>query len=299
MIKQTTQKHSRYVGGHVSCAGGIPTSIGRAVGIGANCLQIFSASPRTWAKKPLEELPIDEFLIAHKEANMGPTFTHAVYLVNFASESRAARKKSVDTLIYDLQFDAAIGGSGVVVHLGSHQGRGWEAVRTQVAQEITTILENTPEHSTFLIENSAGQKGKLSSDLSEIRWLLDAVASPRLGWCLDTCHAFAAGYSFGSEDIPPDNIGKNEPRGDLFTQLETYDLFSTLQCIHVNDSKDLFASGRDRHQNIGEGSIPKEWFETLLQRPELKSMSLITEAPGFDGKGPDRENIERIRNLVG
>src|SRR5690606_21545427 len=126
-------------------------------------------------------------------------------------------------------------------------GKGWTAVRDQVAQAIKAILADTPENSTFLIENSAGQNGKVCSDLSEIRWLLDQVASPRLGWCVDTCHAFAAGFELGAKKSGVGHPKFSACPGNLVEAIDDLNLWATLRCIHVNDSKGDFGSGIDRH----------------------------------------------------
>lgn len=270
------------LGAHVSAAGGHALAIDRAAAIGANFAQVFSGSPRVWARPKLES--IDVKTIHERESALGVRgiITHALYLTNVASDNPELVAKSQTALTFDLSFDAAVGGRGVVVHLGSHQGRGWAAVREQVAKVIAAILETSPENSHLLIENSAGQSGKLCSDLSEIVWLLKTVNSPRLQWCLDTCHAWCAGYALR----------------DLDTQLTELGLWSTLACVHVNDSRDPFDSGRDRHANLGDGTIPKPEFQAWLQNPKLQGIPLILEVPGIDGEGPDSENIARLRTLV-
>jgi deoxyribonuclease-4 len=119
-----------------------------------------------------------------------------------------------------------LNGAGVVVHVGSHQGRGWEAVRDQVATAIAKILKNAPSNSTFLIENSAGQNGKIGTNLEETRWLIDQVKSPQLGWCLDTCHAWAAGYSLSAGYIPSDELAsKHAHRADILDEIDRLHLF--------------------------------------------------------------------------
>jgi deoxyribonuclease-4 len=189
------------VGGHVSAAGGVEKAVERAAEIGANCVQVFSASPRIWKRPALES--INASLVAQRQQELGvtPIVTHALYLVNLASDNPELVEKSKTALIFDLSFDALVNGAGVVVHLGSHQGRGWDAVKNQVVENIAQILTQTPENSTFLIENSAGQNGKLCSDLGHIRWLMDQIQSSRLGWCFDTCHGFAAGYALGQPQV--------------------------------------------------------------------------------------------------
>ncbi len=279
------------IGGHVSAAGGLDKAIERAQAIGANCVQVFSGSPRVWARSPLENINVDLVRAKQAELHISPIVTHALYLTNLASDNPELLKKSIEALIFDLKFDALINGAGVVVHLGSHQGRGWEAVRQQVAEAISEILVKTPDNSKLLIENAAGQNGKICGNLGEIRWLMDQVKSARLGWCFDTCHAFAAGMA----------LGEQKPNDDCLTAIEEIDrwhLWESLVCIHVNDSRDPFASGRDRHANLGDGLIPTADFKHFLNQPRIKSKLMILEVPGIEGDGPDAENITRLKQLV-
>ncbi len=280
----------RKIGGHVSAAGGIDKAIERAQAIGANCVQVFSGSPRVWAKPPLEKL--DAKLIEAKQAELGvaPIVTHAIYLTNLASDNPELVKKSIDVLKYDLKFDALVKGAGVVVHLGSHQGRGWDAVKDQVVASIIEILAGTPADSHLLIENAAGQNGKICGNLGEIRWLMDEVKSPRLGWCFDTCHGWAAGLALGEVNS---NGGMT-----AIEEIDTWHLWDELTVIHVNDSRDPFASGRDRHANLGDGEIPSADFKYFLNYSKLKDKPLILEVPGIKDEGPDAENIARLKKLV-
>lgn len=295
----TKNNSPRLIGAHLSAAGGIDKAVQRAADIGCNCVQIFSASPRVWKKPPLESYDTLAFFLRQESLGIRPVVTHGLYLINLASENPEQIKKSQDSLIFELQFDALIQGAGVVVHLGSHQGRGWDACKDQLARTITAILEQTPESSTFLIENSAGQNGKLCSELSEIRWLLDMVKSPRLKWCLDTCHAHAAGYYLSPDSPMKSHTDTKLPiKGELASRIDQLELWKTLQVVHLNDSKDPFASGRDRHENIGDGLISSEDLAHFLQLKTLESVPLMTEAPGLDGNGPDAENITRIKKLV-
>ncbi len=281
----------RRVGAHLSCAGGYLNGLANAERVGADALQIFSGSPRVWARKPLDEKALQEFSQAATSRDIRPLFVHALYLVNVASDSKESVQKSIDVLIHELKFGRHIGCSGVVVHLGSHQGRGWEAARDEVARAIKHIINASESPTPFLIENSAGQKGKLCSDLSEIRWLLDTVDEPTLGWCYDTCHGWAAGYRAHFPDSQGD--GKS-----LFAEVDRLGLWDSLHCLHANDSRDPFASGRDRHANILEGTIPLEEWQALLHEPHWKDIPIITEVPGEDGTGPDKANVDRLRSLL-
>ena len=273
----------RKIGAHVSAAGGIEKTPQRAVDIGCNSIQLFSGSPRVWKKPALTKHNTAEFFSDIEKYGILSVFTHAIYLVNLASDKPELIEKSLATLKYDMRFDALVKGGGVIVHLGSHQGRGWEAVKDQVASHIKDIITASPKEATFLIENSAGQKGKLCSDLQEIRWLLDEVNSSQLGWCFDTCHAFTAGYSLNSSVVK------------TITELN---LWADLKCIHVNDSRDELGSGRDRHANLGEGNIPQSDLKYFLNHPQVKPLPLLLEVPGFDKKGPDAKNVELLKQLL-
>ena len=272
----------RRLGAHLSTSDGVDQAVRQAAAIGANCLQVFSGSPRMWRRTSLDKIDAVKIQTAQNELDVRPIFTHALYLVNLASDKSELVQISAESLKHDLRFDSHIQGSGVVVHLGSHQGRGFEAMKLQLVEQLRQILADTPPNSTLLIENSAGQNGKIASDLTEIRWLLSQVSSSRLNWCFDTCHAFAAGINLAS----------------VAAELTALDLWSSLKVIHLNDSRDPFNSGRDRHGNFGEGTIPTESLRHFLQTPQVKSIPLITEAPGFDGHGPDAENIIRMKTLV-
>lgn len=270
------------IGAHVSAAGGLEQAVVRAVEMGGNCMQVFSGSPRVWARKPLASLNFEKYYSKREELSLGPVITHSLYLLNIASENPLLLQKSHDALVYDLGFDSLVKGSGIVVHLGSHQGRGWDSVREQVVREIAGVLEASPDDSTFLIENSAGQNGKLCSDFAEIRWLIDQLQTRRVGWCFDTCHGFAAGHAL------------NEVANHMAEQ----SLTEWLKVIHVNDSRDPFASGRDRHANLGDGTIPREQLEAFLTDPALDGIPLILEVPGLDGNGPDAQNVARLKELA-
>ena len=279
----------RRIGAHLSAAGGYNNAVDAAVSIGANTVQIFSGSPRVWARKPIQEDQLVAFKKYADQYDIRPIFVHSLYLMNLASENTELVQKSKKALIHDLKFGSYFDCAGVVVHLGSHQGRGWETCREQVRVLIQEIIDEAGVTTPFLMENSAGQTGKLCSDLADIRWLLDQVKRPSLGWCYDTCHGWAAGYA-----VHP----QSDSQRDLLAALKEYDLWSSLRCIHANDSRDSAASGRDRHDNILKGNIPKEEFVDFFNHPQIRTIPLITEAPGLDGNGPDKPNIDALKSLV-
>jgi deoxyribonuclease-4 len=124
----------RFVGGHVSIAGNIANSIQNTLKIGGNCMQIFAGSPRLWFRKPFEENDVHKYLKGIKDNNLGPVFIHALYLVNLATQNPELFEKSISSLVMDLQNGARIGSSGVIIHIGSHLGIGFDSVKSQLVQ---------------------------------------------------------------------------------------------------------------------------------------------------------------------
>ena len=283
----------REVGGHVSAAGGIELALERGAEIGGNCVQVFSGSPRVWVRPELTKFDADKIAAKRKEKGIGSIITHSLYLVNLASDNPELIAKSMKALAFDLSFDAHIGGNGVVVHVGSHKGAGWEGCREGVRDLIAKLVAEAPEGATFLIENAASPNGKIGGKLEEISWLIDEIGTEKLGWCFDTCHAFTAGYG----------LGKTQPEGSMLPrtaadEIERLNLWSTLKCVHVNDSRDPFGCGRDRHENLGDGMIPTEDLEHFLNLPQLEKIPLLLEVPGLEKEGPDKENIDRLKKLI-
>lgn len=280
---------TRRFGAHLSTAGGYPNAVTQAQVIGANALQIFSGSPRTWGRPAVDPERGLALKVAAEAAGIQPIIIHSLYLVNLASENPEQVAKSWKALEYDLLMGKYFDCAGIVVHLGSHQGRGWETVRQQVATGLKEFLASVDSNVPFLMENSAGQQGKLCSNFADIRWLLDEVKSPQLGWCFDTCHGWANGYS---------PTQPATPEWELFSNLDKYDLWDSLKCIHFNDSRDGQGSGRDRHENIGAGNIPLADLSAILNHPKLAHLPFITEVPGLDGNGPDKANLDKMWSMV-
>ncbi len=280
-------KNNRRIGGHVSTAGGLQSAIQNMLNIGGNAIQIFAGSPRTWARSLYPSKVAEEFKKSVAEKDLNPVYIHALYLTNLASDNPESVDKSKAALITDMTNSAAIGSAGVVLHIGSHQGRGWPASKQLVTGSIKDVLDNTPEGSILLLENSAGQQGKIGS-LSELKDILDAIPNPRLRVCLDTAHAFEAGYNFTTA----------EGVEMWIKEIESTIGLDKIELFHLNDSKTPLGSGHDMHQNIGDGYIGESGLKNLLNHPKFAHLPLILEVPGIDGMGPDKENIERVKALI-
>jgi deoxyribonuclease IV len=195
--------------------------------------------------------------------------------------------KSIDWLIYALSMADRLGVRGVIIHTGSHKGRGFDSILPQVVSSIKNILART-SGSLLILETSAGGGGSIGRDFRELGLIIKAVNDPRLKICIDTQHVFAGGYDLKTK------IGLN----DALVELEEEVGLSNLECFHANDSKVEYRSGRDRHENIGEGFIGAEGFENLVNHPKLKDIPFILEVPGFSGNGPDTENIQKLKSLI-
>lgn len=277
----------RRIGGHVSSSGGLNNAVTNTLAIGGNAIQIFAGSPRMWARSLYPPRIAEAFREGVAKADLNPVYIHALYLTNLASDNPEMLAKSIAALSTDMTNSAAIGGAGVVLHIGSHQGRGWANDRDQVITAIKEVLEKTPENSILLLENSAGQQGKIGS-LSELKDILDAIPSDRLRVCLDTAHAFEAGYNFTT----------TEGLEMWIEEIESTITLAKIELFHLNDSKTPLGSGRDNHQNIGDGFIGEAGLRSLLNHPKLSHLPLILEVPGLEGMGPDKENIDRVKALI-
>ena len=274
------------LGAHVSTAGGLGKAIGRAEDIGAEAIQIFASSPRAWASKPVPAERAEEFRRQSEATGISPTFLHGVYLLNVGGTAELVRK-SVESLTSHMNIAGQIGAAGVIFHAGSHKGVGFDAVLDQTAAALREVLSRSPNDAWLIIENCAGMGHHIGASFREIARLMDAIASPRVMVCLDTQHAFAAGYNLAD----PDGID---------TVLDEFDReigLSRLVVVHANDSKVPYGSGVDRHENIGEGHIGLGGFEVVMGHPALRDIPFLLEVPGFSKTGPDKENLDRLKAI--
>jgi len=281
------------IGAHLSIAGGYHKALERIVDIGGNCLQIFSASPRGWNRATVTDEPKRLFLDTKKRLNIKEVFFHASYLVNLADEGRIG-EESKKSLIAELNVASQLEIVGSIVHLGSFKsGRDTlQCVSTfdnpkyvTLINNIKEILSNTPQD-TFLIIENAGNK-KIGQNLDEIASIVRDIDNERLKVCLDTCHLFSAGYELSTK----------QKMDAFFDEFDKKIGLKKLVVFHMNDSKDPFDSGRDRHENIGQGTLSMEPFKLLLRDERTRNLPFIVETPGFDGNGPDKKNIDILKSL--
>lgn len=277
------------LGAHVSIAGGISKAIGRGEEIGCESLQVFVKNASQWVGKPLSEEEVSRFRDLHGASSIGPVTAHSTYLINLASADPTNRKRSRRALSDELERCERLGIDFLVLHPGAHLGAGEEKGLRRVAASLDHVFAAAAAEKTrILLENTAGPGTVLGYRLSHLAAIRDLSAHPdRLGICLDTCHAFAAGYA----------LHQDEGYAALFSRID--ELFGRHEpcCLHLNDSQKPFASRRDRHANIGQGEIGRELFRRLLHDPRLRRVPMILETPLGDDEQGHRRDLELLRTL--
>jgi deoxyribonuclease-4 len=289
------------IGAHVPVAGRGLVGTGLAYNdrVGGEAVQVFVANPRGWATPAGNPAQDEAFRAACAEQDV-PAYVHAPYLINFGSDSAATRERSTDSLRHSLLRAHAIGALGVVVHTGSalRAERRTEAmaqVRTDLRPLLAELDELGEDAPWLLLEPTAGQGASLCSRLEQLAEYTEALdAHPKVGVCLDTCHAFAAGHDLAAP-------------GGMAAALDALESAvgpGRLRLIHANDSKDLVGARKDRHANIGDGHIGADPFRELFSHPATAGVPLILEtpdrsaAPGF-GHAADVARLKELRAEAG
>ena len=196
-------------------------------------------------------------------------------------------EKSIDSLVNNMQAAAKIGAEGVIFHGGSHKGKGFDNVFDQAVDTLQKVLELSPDNVWLCLENSAGMGAHIGSSFQEMGALIDGVNHPNLKVCLDTEHMFAAGYNITS------------PR-EIKVIMKEFDAeigLDKLVAVHANDSKVELGAGVDRHENIGDGHIGTDGFKCIMAEPSFKNVPFFLEVPGFDGEGPDKKNLDLLKEI--
>jgi deoxyribonuclease-4 len=275
-------------GFHISIAGGFSRVAERAELRGCETIQLFSRNPRGWRYGPLDKEDVEEFRSSIKSSGLFPIFLHLPYLPNIASQESKFYKRSVDSVITDLERAEKLGAQYLIIHIGhrmeSSEDEGIEAV----FQGINQAFEKVKNPVILLMENTAGQGTEIGYTFDQIKKIIERVHDhQRMGVCLDTAHSFEAGYDLSNKD-------------GLERTLETFDQtigLKRLHLLHLNDSKTPLGSRKDRHWHIGEGYIGLEGFRNLINHPLLRHLPGIMETPRKDTV-EDLKNMEVIRSLI-
>ena len=275
------------IGAHVSASGGVDKAIGRAQEIGAEAVQIFSGAPQAWRRKEYKPDEVQAYAARVEETGISPTFLHGVYLVNLATGNPENLAKSREALVHDMKVCHLLGATGVIFHIGSHRGRGYDEVFGQVVESVRGIIAATPEEVWLILENSAGMGDAIGSKFGELAAIIREAGSPRVKVCLDTQHAFASGYDLKSQ------AGLEAAMAEFDREIG----LERLVAVHANDSKCPLGGGGDRHENIGQGHIGRGGFEKIMAHAAFADVPFLLEVPGFAKQGPDRENLEILKEI--
>jgi deoxyribonuclease-4 len=290
------QDGSIRIGIHTSIAGDIVESLETAHRLGANAVQIFSASPRMWPKataqasgKGLPTAEADRFRGRREQLGLGPVVVHDNYLINLASPDRVLRARSIQAFHDEVVRAMVLGADFLVAHPGASRGNGVD----QAVEVLALALRQATRglklgRLRILMENTAGQGTALGARLEELARILNACPELDLGVCLDTAHLFAAGYP----------IHTAEGLERTLEAIERTVGLNHVYVLHMNDSKAAFGSRVDRHEHIGKGRIGLEAFGRILKHPLLAGRPFILETP-VDKPGDDQRNVRALWKLAG
>jgi deoxyribonuclease-4 len=279
------------LGCHLSISGGLEQAVARAEALKINALQIFSHNARSWKMSPLSPDDAKKFIERRQRAHVEYTVIHTIYLINLASPDPKNFKLSVQALKDELQRAGELRIPHVNTHIGAHMGQGVEKGLERIVEALDSVLaspqaKNAPDVK-ILLENSAGEGTELGASFAELGMVLHNIKDKsRVGVCIDTCHAFCAGYDLTT----PQALDKT------LSELERTVGLERVELIHLNDSKFPLGSRRDRHEHIGQGYIGLEGFRLVVNHPALRDKPFILETPKDDDSS-DPTNLARVRSV--
>ncbi|MGD9947462.1 MAG: deoxyribonuclease IV [Desulfobulbus sp.] len=280
------------LGAHESIAGGLHLAFDRITQVGGASLQIFTANQRQWKAKALTDKDIHLFHQAWQGCGSMPVASHASYLINLAAEAPDKVEKSITAFCQELIRCRQLGISLVVIHPGSHGGRGTEAGLASVNRNLEQVMVRAGILDTelkILLETTAGQGTSLGSNFEELGFLLQQNLYPEhLGVCVDTCHIFAAGY----------DIRQPEVYAQTMAALTEHIGLEQVHFFHLNDSQKNCGSRVDRHAHIGEGCIGLEGFRLLLNDKRFHHLPMTLETDKGPNLAEDIDNLQRLRDLM-
>ncbi|MCK9594360.1 MAG: deoxyribonuclease IV [Candidatus Omnitrophica bacterium] len=276
------------LGVHVSIAGHIYESVNRAAALGCNTMQIFSRDPQQWRKSKIATEDIEEFRARRSKYNISPVFIHVPYLINLASPYNILYQGSIRAYIEDVREAELLGADYIVTHMGSHKESGEEKGIKRITQALNKILDKTRGMKVgVLLENTSGSGSWLGYKFEHQKQIIAGIEDKsRVGICLDTCHAYAAGYDLASAEGYKKTIA----------ELDRLVGLKLLKLVHINDTADKLGSRRDRHAHIGKGNIKLAGFKRLVNDSRLKDTAFILETPK-DNDNADRINLDTVRKL--
>ena len=275
------------IGCHVSASGSVDKSVDNAVERNCSAFQIFTRSPRSWHAKDLTKEVIDAFKSKLKDSKIDrfAICAHMPYLPNLATPKDDAFEKSVNTLISEVERCAQLGIPYLVTHLGSHLGTGEEAGIKKLVEGLTKAGQ-TKNDVMILLENTAGQKNSVGSDFKQLGEIFKQLKpGKKFGVCLDTCHAFVAGYDLRTADKVK----------ETFKEFDKHVGIENLKILHLNDARGEIGCNLDRHYHLGLGGIGEEGITSVVKFANKKKIPIILETPIDD----DRDDFENVKIAKG
>jgi len=276
------------LGVHVSSEGKIYEAVERTHQLGCNTMQIFSRNPQRWRENFLEPKDIEEFKQRKKEFNIKPVFIHIPYLINLASPNPRLYEVSIEAYIEDILEAELLKADYIVTHMGSHKKTSEKSGIKRLTRALNIILERTKDTNIgILLENTSGSGSWLGYKFSHQKEIIRGLKyKERVGLCLDTAHAYLAGYDIATE----------AGLGGMLDEIEKLVGINLIKLIHLNDAKEKLGSRHDRHEHIGKGKIGLEGIKRIINHPKLKNSPLILETPK-DSEDADKMNLEIVRKL--
>lgn len=271
------------IGCHLSSSKGFLHMGKEAAEIGANTFQFFTRNPRGSKAKEIDEKDVEKYHVFAKEHGISQILAHAPYTLNPCSKDAHTREFALMTMEDDLKRMEYVPGNCYNFHPGSHVGQGAEEGIKMIAETLNQILKKE-QHTTVLLETMAGKGTEVGRNFEELRAILDRVElKEHMGVCLDTCHVYDAGYDIVNH---------------LDRVLDEFDSIigvERLRAIHMNDSKNPYASHKDRHEKIGEGSLGVKTFETMVNHPKLQGIPIYLETPNeLDGYAKEIKMLKKL-----
>ncbi|MEW6102117.1 MAG: deoxyribonuclease IV [Candidatus Omnitrophota bacterium] len=276
------------LGVHVSGVGKIYEALDHAGKLGCNTMQVFSRNPQRWRESFLEPQDIEEFNRRQKKFKISPVFIHIPYLINLASPNPRLYQASIEAYIEDILEAHALKADYIVTHMGSHKETSEEAGLKRLSDALNEILDKTKNVKVgILLENTSGSGSWLGYNFIHQRIVLQNIMDKkRVGFCLDTAHAYLAGY----------DISQKEGLDKMLDEIERMVGLKLIRLIHLNDAKGALGSHHDRHDHIGKGGIGLEGLKRIINHPKLKDIPLILETPK-KSEEEDMMNLNLVRKL--
>ena len=277
------------IGAHVSISGSLDLAVDNAVERECNAFQIFTRNPRSWFAKDLDPVQVKKFKEKLQKSRIDrmATCAHMPYLPNLSSPDEDGYQKSIKSMTQEIERCHELGIPYLVTHLGSHKGSGEENGMRRLVGALNKVAETNADV-IILLENTAGQKNSVGSDFTQLEEIFSKCKpSKKFGICLDTCHAFVAGYDLRTKEDVTKAIKKFDDSIGL----------KNLKILHLNDSKGELNSNRDRHDHIGLGEIGKEGLGEIVKIMNKNNIPIVLETP-IDDIRDDFENISKAKSLA-